>query len=204
MSQVSSSKGLQPGSEALLLPKSLLPYNKRLPADRIAKLPNTTADSLTFTLNFNASGAHALPPGHSHLLGTFEVSGKSPHRSSTHKLTDAPASSALNLAASSASSNMHASGKPMQTARVRPALLVDYQASCCSACWMLACRHQGGAGQAQGERAHERTLSGRRERPHHSNKCRSSSRCHRGVHGQGARQLKGAARSRGRGKRHIG
>lgn len=74
--QAQSSKGLKTeGAEGLLQPKALLPYRKRLPADRVAKLPNTTADTLRFVLGFNASGGRPLPPGHSLQLGEFEISG---------------------------------------------------------------------------------------------------------------------------------
>ncbi|KAK9813694.1 hypothetical protein WJX73_003926 [Symbiochloris irregularis] len=74
--QVEPSKGLRTeGAEGLLAPKVLMPFNKRLPADRVAKLPNTTADSLTFTLSFNQSEGRPLPPGHTQLLARYEVSG---------------------------------------------------------------------------------------------------------------------------------
>ena len=74
--QVKPVKGIKEGAEGLLTPKALLPFNKCLPAERVAKLPNTTADSLHFVLSFNQSDHRQLPPGHTEVLGEFEVSGE--------------------------------------------------------------------------------------------------------------------------------
>ena len=74
--QVKPDKGIKEGAEGLLTHKALLPFNKNLPAERVAKLPNTTADSLRFVLSFNQSDRRQLPAGHTEVLGEFEVSGE--------------------------------------------------------------------------------------------------------------------------------
>ncbi len=70
-------KEAKPGddpSDPVYQAKTLLPFMKKLPAKRLVHLPNTSADSLTFSLSFDDS--RPLPPATDQaLLATFEVSG---------------------------------------------------------------------------------------------------------------------------------
>ena len=43
--------------------KVLLPPGKKLPVKRAVKYANLTGDGFDFTLSYNASGPHGLPPG---------------------------------------------------------------------------------------------------------------------------------------------
>lgn len=64
-------------ADPLYQAKTLLPFMKKLPAKRLVHLPNTSADSLTFTLSFDDS--RPLPPATDKpLFATFQVSGGHP------------------------------------------------------------------------------------------------------------------------------
>lgn len=51
------------GAAAAARPKVLLPAGKKLPVKRALRWTNLTADPFTFTLAYNESSPHGLPPG---------------------------------------------------------------------------------------------------------------------------------------------
>ncbi len=56
--------------------RNLLPFMKKLPSKRVVKLDGLAADPLRFSLAYNASTAHGLPPGVSDpALGEWEARG---------------------------------------------------------------------------------------------------------------------------------
>ncbi len=56
--------------------RNLLPYMKKLPSKRVVKLENVTADPLKFSIAYNGSTIHGLPPGvKSPELAAWEVTG---------------------------------------------------------------------------------------------------------------------------------
>jgi hypoxia up-regulated 1 len=64
------------GSTPGVSTKSLLPVGKKLPIKRAIKYTNLTVDTFSFSLSYNTSSLHSLPPGTSQpLLGTWAVSG---------------------------------------------------------------------------------------------------------------------------------
>ena len=61
----------------LLRPKSLLPYQKQLPAKRIVNLHNVSnTDVIHFHIKFNVTEEHSLPSGSEHdLYAAYNISG---------------------------------------------------------------------------------------------------------------------------------
>ncbi|KAG2432896.1 hypothetical protein HXX76_008627 [Chlamydomonas incerta] len=65
-----------PGAEALQKVRNLLPFMKKLPNKRVVRLDGVAADPLRFSLAYNASTHHGLPPGvKAAELADFEASG---------------------------------------------------------------------------------------------------------------------------------
>ncbi|EFJ52505.1 heat shock protein Hsp70G [Volvox carteri f. nagariensis] len=64
------------GGEPFLKVRNLLPYMKKLPNKRVVKLERLAGDPLRFSLAYNASTHHGLPPGvRSPELAEFEATG---------------------------------------------------------------------------------------------------------------------------------
>lgn len=69
----SSAPAADPG---FLKVRPLLPAGKKLPVKRSVSFTNLTADPIKFTLSYNESAPHGLPPGtKGAVLGEFEVTG---------------------------------------------------------------------------------------------------------------------------------
>ncbi|KXZ47053.1 hypothetical protein GPECTOR_38g290 [Gonium pectorale] len=72
----SGEEGAGEAAEPLLKVRNLLPYNKKLPSKRMVKLEGLAADPLRFSLAYNASTPHGLPPGtKAPELGEWEATG---------------------------------------------------------------------------------------------------------------------------------
>lgn len=64
------------GLQAFQKVRNLLPYMKKLPSKRVVKLDGLAADPLRFSLSYNTSTHHGLPPGvAAPELAAFEVKG---------------------------------------------------------------------------------------------------------------------------------
>ena len=49
--------------EAAFKDKAVLPFMKKVPVKRVVHLPNITSDPINFSLQYNTSQGHPLPPG---------------------------------------------------------------------------------------------------------------------------------------------
>ncbi|GIL45761.1 hypothetical protein Vafri_2912 [Volvox africanus] len=66
----------EPGGEPFMKVRNLLPYMKKLPNKRVVKLERLAGDPLRFSLAYNISTPHSLPPGvKTPELAEFEVTG---------------------------------------------------------------------------------------------------------------------------------
>ena len=63
-------------AEAAFKDKAVLPFMKKVPVKRVVHLPNITSDPIKFSLQYNTSQGHPLPPGAaSKQMAEYVVSG---------------------------------------------------------------------------------------------------------------------------------